>query len=424
MPDETPQTPRVIKPQRERGYSNENAGADGWWVDLSGETTPELAWPLSVAVFDKMRRQDSQVSSVLRAVTAPITRTQWRIDGTGCDRDVTESVALSLGLPIVGDAPEDDLTPRLRGRDRFSWDEHLRLALLELTFGHSFFEQVYRYDEDASARMGRDQYRIRKLALRPARTISNIKVARDGGLVSIQQHGSGLDGVNTPPLPVSRLVAYVLEREGANWLGRSLLRSAYKNWLLKDRALRTWSTLIDRNGIGVPVYTDAEKGTTETMDAGELLASEVRAGENAGGAIAYGAKLDLLGVKGTLPNVAEFVRYQDEQIARSALGHFLNLGAQGGGQVGSYNYGSVLADTFNLSLDVIAGGIAETGNAHIIEDLVDINFDSTTPAPRLVYDEIGTRVSELDRVREAAGLTSDADLVKILRAIPNQEASA
>jgi hypothetical protein len=417
--DAPPPAPRAIKPQRERGYANEHAGVSGWWVDLTGETTPELAWPLSVEVYDKMRRQDSQVGSVLRAVTAPITRTQWRLDGTACDREVVESVALSLGLPIEGDEPEQDPTTRMRGRDRFSWDEHLRLALLMLPFGHSYFEQVYRFDAEAAARLGRDQYRIRKLALRPARTIANIKVARDGGLVSIQQHGSGLDSVTTPPLPVNRLVAYVLEREGANWLGRSLLRSAYKNWLLKDLALRTWATSIDRNGVGVPIYTAAPNETS--LDAGEELAVSVRAGENAGGAIPQGAKLELLGVNGQTVNIAEFVRYQDEAIARAALGHFLNLGSQGGGQVGSYNYGSVLADTFNVSLDVIARQIAETATAHVIEDLVDINFGPTTPAPRLVYDEIGARVSELDRAREAAGLVSDADLVKFLRTIPDQE---
>lgn len=413
-----PPSPRTAS-KRERGYSSEHSGSFGWWADLANETTPELAWPLSVEVFDKMRRQDAQVASVLRAVEAPIMRTQWRLDGTGCDREVTESVAASLGLPIKDDDPTNDMGPRLRGRDRFSWDEHLRLALLELTFGHSYFEQVYRYDEAASATAGRDQYRIRKLALRPARTIANIKVARDGGLVSIQQYGSGLDLAANPPLPVNRLVAYVLEREGANWLGRSLLRSAYKNWLLKDQALRTWSTSVDRNGVGVPIYKAAPNETDLT--AGEDLATSMRAGENAGGAIPNGADIELKGVDGQTVNIAEFVRYQDEQIARSALGHFLNLGSQGGGQVGSYNYGSVLADTFNLSLDVVAGGIAETATAHVVEDLVDINFGPTTPAPRLVYDEIGTRVSELDRAREAAGLGSDADLVKFLRTIPDQE---
>lgn len=419
MADETP--PPSPKPaRRERGYAHGHAGS--FWVDLTEETTPELMWPLSVEVFDRMRRAESQVDSVLGAVTGPIMRTQWRIDGTGCDREVTESVAKSFGLPIKDTEPEEQGPPqRLRGR--FSWEEHLPLALLKLTFGHSFFEQVYRPDPEASAAMGRDQYQIRKLALRPSRTISEITVARDGGLVSIQQYGSGLSvSTKTPPLPVNRLVAYVHQREGANWLGRSLLRSAYKNWLLKDRALRIWDTSIDRNGVGVPIYTSAEKETS--LDAGEELAVSVRSGENAGGAIPYGAKLDLVGVKGQTVNIAEFVRYHDEAIARSALGHFLNLGSQGGGQVGSYNYGSVLAETFNDSLAVIAASIAATANAHVIEDLVDINFGPTTPAPRLVFDEIGTRQSELDRAREAAGLTSDADLVKFLRTISDQEDAA
>ena len=422
MPDSAPPpAPRAAKPLRERGYASESPGVTGWWVDLSNEPTPELAWPLSVDVFDKMRRQDAQVASVLRAVTAPIIRTQWRLDATGCDREVAESVALSLGLPIVGDDPERATVTQMRGRDRFSWDEHLRLALLMLTFGHSFFEQVYRLDVEASERAGRDQYRIRKLALRPSRTIANIETARDGGLVSIQQHGSGLDMRPTAPLPVNRLVAYVNEREGSNWLGRSLLRSAYKNWLLKDQALRTWSTSVDRNGVGVPIYKGAPNETS--LDAGEALATDMRAGENAGGAIPHGAEIELKGVDGQVVNIAEFVRYQNEGIARSTLGHFLNLGSQGGGQVGSYNYGSVLADTFNLSLDVVAGGIAETASSHVVEDLVDINFGPTVPAPRLVYDEIGTRATELDRVREAAGLSSDADLVKLLRTIPDREAS-
>lgn len=418
MADAPPPSPRTVKPAvRERGYATESSG--GYWVDLTQEATPELAWPLSVEVFDKMRRQDSQVSSVLGAVTTPIVRTGWSLDATGCDREVAESVARSLGLPIAGDTPEQDPRNQTRGRDRFSWNEHLRLALLMLTFGHSYFEQVYRLDEEATARAGRDQYRIRKLALRPSRTISEIKVARDGGLVSIQQHGSGLIATSAPVLPVNRLVAYVHQREGANWLGRSLLRSAYKNWLLKDRALRTWSTTVDRNGTGVPVYTGAPGETS--LEAGEDLAVSVRSGENAGGAIPHEAKLELMGVNGRLPDTAEFVRYQDEAIARSALGHFLNLGSQGGGQVGSYNYGQVLANTFNLSLGEVADQVAETATFHVIEDLVDINFGPSVAAPRLIHNEIGSTASELDDVREAAGLTTDADLAKFIRTNVTEE---
>lgn len=409
---ETPIAPPGAKPVRERGYAAES----GWWSDLTDETTPELQWPLSVAVFDRMRRQDAQVASVLRAVTTPIIRTQWRIDGQGCDTEVTRFVALNLGLPIVDADPDQDARATIRGRDRFSWDDHLRLALLMLPFGHSYFEQVYRLDETTG------QYRLRKLGPRLPRSIARINVARDGGLVSLEQHGAlNLGGTSAGAvLPVNRLVAYVLDREGGNWLGQSILRSAYKNWLLKDRALRTWSTSIDRNGIGVPVYKGAP-GETD-LTAGQELASDFRSGDNAGGAIAHGADMLLLGVSGALPDIEKFVAYHDGQIARSALGHVLNLGGQTGGQVGSYNLGSVLKDTFHVGLDSVANIVANVGSAHIIEDLVDINFGPTVPAPRLVHDPIGTRESELDRIREMTGLSSDSDLVKYLRAIPQEDA--
>lgn len=410
MPDAP--APRGIRPVRERGYAVESPTG---WQDLTEEPNPLLQWPLSIWVFDAMRKQDAQVKSVLQAVMSPIIRTQWWVDGRGCDDAVTELVAGDLGLPVYGTDPAENFQARLRGRGRFSWSHHVRNALGMLPFGHSFFEQVYYPPEDDGL------YHLRKLGPRLPKTISHVEVARDGGLRWIEQYGTA--GSSSPTvLPVTRLVAYVLEREGGNWLGQSLLRPAFKNWHLKDEGLRKWLMLIDRNGVGLPLYTAAEN--EKSLAAGQEIASAVRAGDNAGAAVPYGAKLELIGVQGSLPDIDKFVRYQDEQIARSALGHFLNLGSQGGGQVGSYNLGSVFADAFHLGLDAVADLVATTASAHIIEDLVDLNFGPTVPAPRVVYDEVGVRMSELDRVREAAGLTSDADLVKLLRTIPEQEATS
>lgn len=408
---QTPVVPPTPRPVRERGYAAE----PDMFADPLNETTPELMWPLSIFVYDRMRSQDAQVGSVLRAAKTPILRTQWWIDGAGCRPEVTEFVADNLRLPIYGTSLEEHRLALTRGRDRFSWTEHVRLSLLQLEFGHSYFEQVYRYDERT------DQYRLRKLGPRLPRTISKVNVARDGGLVSIEQYGSAMDTRGGVTLPVNRLVAYVQEREGGNWLGRSLLRSAYKNWLLKDKALRTWFTSIDRNGVGIPVATAAENSDSDRMDDLEDIATSIRSGDDSGAVLAAGDTIELLGMKGELPDAEKFVTYNDAQIARSALGHFLNLGGQTNGQVGSYNLGSVFADTFHLSLDAVAGHIAETADAHVIEDLVDINFGPTEPAPRLVYDPIGTRQTELDRAREAAGLTSDANLVRFLR--EHQEAA-
>jgi phage gp29-like protein len=103
--------------------------------------------------------------------------------------------------------------------------------------------------------------------------------------------------------------------------------------------------------------------------------------------VPFGADLVLRGVEGTLPDADPAIRYHDEQIARAVLAHFLNLGTQ----TGSWALGTTFADFFTLSLQTLAQQIADTATQHIIEDLVDANFGENEPAPRLVFDEIGSR---------------------------------
>jgi hypothetical protein len=393
----------------EQGY--QVSGLSSWasMAAESHETNPDLAWPLSVEVFDKMRREDSQIGSVLRAVTLPIRGAEWMIDPAGASEEVVNLVATDLGLPVKGRPP----VKPLRTKGRFQWSEHLRLALLELVYGHSFFEQVYQPEDG--------KLRLKKLAWRPPRSISDVKVARDGGLVSIAQHG-----VNSP-IPVDRLVAYVNDREGGNWIGQSLLRTAYKNWLLKDRMLRAQALTVERNGLGVPVYEGApvpdnadaaERAAWQTSekDAGLKLAKGFRAGEAAGASIPNAAKLTLMGVTGKLPDTDQPIRYHDEQIARAVLAHFLNLGTE----TGSWALGSTFADFFTSSLNAVAAHIQDVTQAHVVEDLVDWNWGETEPAPRLVFKPIGSGGSltadALKSLIDAGVIQPDETLEAFMRA--------
>lgn len=385
------------------------------WANLgvqTHETNPELQWPSSIDVFDKMRREDAQVGSVLRACTLPIRKTAWMIDPAGASDEVVALVAADLGLPVKG---RDDEVP-LRTRGRFSWTEHLRLAMLELVYGHSFFEQVY---DTSSGRA-----RLAKLAWRPPRTISTIDVANDGGLVGIKQRG--IAGKSDIEIPVSKLVAYVNEREGGNWLGQSLLRQAYKNWLLKDRMLRAQALTVERNGLGVPVYTGApvpdgaspeerDKWLESEKSAGLALAKGFRAGDGAGASLPNGAELSLKGVDGKLPDTDGPIRYHDEQIARAVLAHFLNLGTE----TGSWALGSTFADFFTESLNAVAEHIRDTTQQHVIEDLVDLNWGELERAPRLVFEPIGARhpitAEGIKSLIDAGALTADSSLEAYLR---------
>jgi len=389
----------------ELGYQTLSLASWATLTDETFETNPDLMWPKSLNVYDKMRREDAQVGSVLRAVTLPIRSAAWVIDPNGAREEVVDFVATNLGLNVKG---KDPIQP-LRTRGRFSWGEHLRLALLELVYGHSFFEQVYRIEGDRA--------HLAKLAWRPPRTISDIKVARDGGLISIVQDGIlGLGDGGGVTIPVSRLVAYVNDREGGNWLGQSLLRPAYKNWLLKDRMLRAQALTVERNGLGVPVYTGApvpesanptERDTWEKSEkeAGLKLATGFRAGEAAGASIPHGATLELKGVTGKLPDTDQPIRYHDEQIARAVLAHFLNLGTE----TGSWALGSTFANFFTDSLNAVAEHVAEVTQQHVVEDLVDINWGETEPAPRIIVDPIG---SEQPATAEAIAALVDAGIIR------------
>jgi phage gp29-like protein len=201
----------------------------------------------------------------------------------------------------------------------------------------------------------------------------------------------------------------VHQKEGGNWKGRSLLRPAYKNWLIKDRLLRVDAQTIERNGMGVPRYTGADG--EEDLAAGLAMTRAWRSGESAGAAIPFGALLDLVGVDGTLPQALPSIRYHDEQIGRAVLAHFLNLGTQ----TGSWALGTTFADFFTLSLQTLAQQIADTATQHIVEDLVDVNFGESEPAPRVVFDEIGSRQAATAQALKAladAGLINPDEVLK------------
>ena len=391
----------------------------GYLSDAQNESNPDLRWPASIDVFDRMRREDSQVLSTLLAVELPVRRANWALDATGCRPEVAEVISKDLDLPIKGQPPAPSA---LRRRNRFSWLEHLRLAQLENVYGHSVFEQVYEVRESL--------IRLRKLAWRPPRTISDWGVAKDGGLEWVKQYGYGTSG--DIKLDINRLVVYVRNREGGNWVGQSLLRAGYKNWLLKDRIMRSQALTIDRNGLGVPIYEGApvpdgmqgaerDAWIAAERENGLELAKAFRSGETAGASIPSGAKLTLRGVEGDLPDTDKPISYHDEQIARAVLAHFLNLGTE----TGSWALGSTFADFFAGSLQASALHLADVTQQHVIDDLVDLNWGEDEPAPRLVFDEIGASspatAEAIKLLVEAGVLTPDnmlEDHIRQTRGLP------
>lgn len=405
-------------PISEKGYVNPVGGIMAGWSQTGDqfETNADLMWPRSVQTYTRMARDDSRLSSILQAIALPIRLTQWRIDPCGASDEVTRLVADDLGLPIVGD---DEERPHRRSKGRFSWGTHLQQALTYLQFGHSIFETIYRVEDG--------RVHLAKLSPRPQSTIAWWNVARDGGLISVEQWPAGLyvtPGVTvaTPAggrsaIPVNRLLIYVRDPDPGVWHGNSILRPAYKNYVLKDELLRIEAAAARRHGIGVPAAwaPPEESHDPDRVAEYQKAASAYQGGSSAGIGLPSEARFEILGPTGAPMDPRRAIEYHDHQMALVALAHFLNLDGKGG----SYALASVQQDTFTHAVGAVADHIRETAQAHVVDDLVDWNFGPDEPAPMLRFDAIGARQDAtalaLQQLVAAGLLTPDPRLESFVR---------
>jgi hypothetical protein len=353
-------------------------GTDAWggnWQDWANdaERVPELRWPRSRLTFEQMR-VDAQIDALWQGTTLPILRYRWFLDPNGAPARLVKAAHEDTGLPIL-DAPKIDIP---RSRDRFVWRDHLRLALLSKLYGYAYFEQL------GEIRGG--MWRLRKLAYVHPRTITDLKVTEQGTLEWIGQE-AGIFTANDPSgirrLPINRLVGYVNDKEGANWLGRSMLRSVYKNWLLKDRLLRLDVLRHERNSMGVPIVTLPTRASKQQIEAAQKIASGYKAGEFSGGTLTDGMDLTLKGVEGTVSDVLASIRYHDEQTARKFLQMFAQLGTT---SYGSRALSEGFIDFFSLSQMSLAEDIRDTFNQHMMEDYTDWNSGPNANAPMVGFE--------------------------------------
>jgi hypothetical protein len=403
-------------PTTEVGAMGDTAGV---WVDgrpnwsyFMGdeqEYVPELQWKpggMGMVAAYHMMRSDAQVQGLYMGSTLPIRRYLWHIEPNGAREEVVTKLSQDYGIPIKGQ--EDQ--PRGRSKRRFSFQHHLRHALLAILYGHMFFEQVGDIGDDGL-------WHLRKLGPRMPKSIMEISVADDGGLQAIKQNiqkrtaQSMFEPYRT--IPVEKLVAYIWEQEGGNWIGRSMLRGIYKNWLLKDTVLRVGAINIERAG-GVPVITGPKGATPEDLAVLARMARQFRVGEGSGGAIPNGAELNLARAAGG-EEAVNYIKLQNEEMGRGWLMMFMNLGQA---TTGSYALGSSLIDYVMNSQETIANWYVDIFNEHIIEDDVDWNWGEDEPAPLLGYtrrDDRQLAVADLVQLIDKGVIQVDDELESWIR---------
>jgi hypothetical protein len=362
------------------------------------EYVPELVWPGSVAMYDRMRT-DSQLAALLAAFTLPIRRYRWTIDPNGARPEIVARIAEDLGLPVRG----EEAKPRGRSRGRFAHDSHLRLAFEALVYGHAYFEQVGEIRDGL--------WRLRKLASRPQWTLAGgqIKVALDGGLVSIRQSV----GVEMPEIPVDRLVAYVWDQAPGNWVGRSMLRDCYRNWLIKDRLLRVDAQLHEKAG-GIHIPEAPPNATQKEIEALAALSQRLVVGLDAGGAVPSGTRWNRVGTQPA--DVIASIRYHDESMAARFIQMVMQLGKT---EHGARALGDTFVDLASQAQVSAALWYRDTTNEHVIEDWVDWNYgEGEELCPLVTFDppdDEALSVGDFVAMIEGGAITIDPELEAYVR---------
>jgi len=375
------------------------------------DPNPDLHFPVSIPIYDEMRTTDGQVGSLISAINLPILAARWQLQGANVRPEVMKFVETEIGLNVADEALE-----RRRG-EGIVWLDHLETALLALPFGFMPFEQVYEAGPPAPGQENvgvPTLLHLRKLAPRLPRTVSNIFVGRDGGLAGIGQTPLDPKATQDIFIPVERLVFYCHKREGADWSGRSILRTVYKNWLIGDKILRLSAQIIERNGMGVPViYYNPEKMPKTEAD---QIVQNFRAGATAAASIPDGGgKIELMGVTGQTVDPLPYLKYHDEKIAESALAMFKTLGHDSGAR----SLGDTFVDIFTQAVQSIANYFARVATEHIIRDLVEINFGPDEPYPSLTAGDLSANraitTSAIKELVDAKIIVPDQPLEDFMR---------
>lgn len=328
------------------------AGNTGkWGYANTGEYLTKLEGSAGCDVYDRMRRNDHQVKAVLGAITLPIRQADYYVEpGSEDEKDVEIAKVLEKALL-------KEMTN--------TWDDTIRHALLMLPFGFSALEKVYEYRNGLIL--------PRKLDPRLPQSVIKWEYDTAGRRLThmVQMDSDG----NEFRIPIEKLLIFTTDKEGDNWEGISILRSAYKAWYIKDVLEKINSIMHDRWGAGIPEMTvpkGIDRGSAQWTEAEKLL-KELHANEKAYILKNEGFEFSVIGgEKGKGTDVLGSIKYYDDAIATALLAMFISLGTS---KTGNRSLGQTFFDAFLMSIQAFADYIAEVINRFCVRELVSLNWE-------------------------------------------------
>lgn len=327
-----------------------------------------------------------------------------------------------------------------------SLDDHIAESLSVLTFGFSWFEQVYKVRGGPSARTGKKKSKyndgrigIKKLAIRAPWTIQKFDMDKaTGQCLGVFQQGT--TNHNACYIPSNKSLVYRTTTLNGDPAGRSVLRNAYSSYKYLTSLQAIEAIAVERELHGVPIgripaeflhpdASDSQKAVRQQMEiilrdlklneqGFALIPSDVYVDTDGKPSNARLMDIELITSQGSRSvQIDPIIQRYQHDIARSVMSEFLMLGS---GSTGSYALSKSKTDLFLRSMESYIDIIVDTLNKQLVERLWEINGLDYDLMPELEAGDVAPHdLKELGSyLRNLNGANIDlSDQVHIINAL-------
>lgn len=413
-------------PQKEIGRIGQHRyGIQGYGSIFMEEFLYELHGARGVQTFEEMANNDSTVGGMLFAITMLMRKAEIHIEpggDTAKDKEAAEFIESCMY----------DMEK--------TWPETFSELLSFLHIGWSLHEICYkRRVGKTSSPITNSKYSDgligwRKFAPRAQDTLEGWEY-KEGTDDLIGMWQLAPPDYNRCMIPMTKALHLRTRSYKDNPEGRSILRTAYRDWYFKKRLQEIEAYGVERDLAGFPVLSAPEgmdiwdPTNPEMVDAlarAEYIVSSIRRDAREGLVIPGGEngwKLELLASTGKRQfDTNAIIERYNKSIATSVLADFIMMGQQ---QVGSFALADSKTEIFALAIGAFLDIICEAFNNQAIPRLIDMNgdhFKGITDYPQMCHGDIENKdlQSFTTFVKEMIGvgaLTPDEELEKEIRRV-------
>lgn len=353
---------------------------------IQEEFLSQLQMPYCMDVFKEMSWNDPTIGAVLFVFEELARRSKWPVEAGGKTRVDEQAKALV-------EECRDDM--------EYPWQSYITEILSKFVYGWSLHELIFKirrgYGRDPRFNSKFNDGKIvwRSMPGRSQHSWNDWKYNETTGELEAFEQQIPSSG-EIIEIPMSKCLLFRTRTDRGNPEGRSLLRNAYRPWILKKNIEELEAIGIERELAGLPVLQAPEgvdlwnpnnEAAVRLRAAVELLVSNIRRDKNSGMVLPFGWVFNLVASGGKRQvNTNETINRYDQRIAVTMLADIVMLGAD---KVGSFALADVKKSLLAVALEAQVQSIADVFNKHAIPKLLELNnIKGITNYPKFVPSEI------------------------------------